>query len=181
MELATELSCPPAAAYAVLSDTLRFPEWCPHIEGARVLVREGDVSVVEFSTPLSPGGRMTVELVHDPPVSVSFRQADSYRGGGFAGTVRLAPGRDGSSSTVTLSVSAAISPFQVARRRAVQEALSQALDSLCRRVAAVRDGAGAGDGRTLLLEVVRRDGVLELSYRGRRQAYRPEPSGGGER
>jgi hypothetical protein len=70
------------AVWALLTDLEHSAGWLPGIDRARVLTREGDISVVEVDIA---GTRLVIEVVESPPTGARFEQVDRARGGGVSG------------------------------------------------------------------------------------------------
>jgi uncharacterized protein YndB with AHSA1/START domain len=70
--------------FAALTDYSRYKDWVPGTKKSHVLVREGDIVVVEFEAPRFATKPVTFEFVHNAPVQIIFRALGAWV---FLGTV----------------------------------------------------------------------------------------------
>ena len=76
--------------FAVLTDYEKYVDWSPDVVGAAVLVREGDIVVADFQSPVLLEGKSILELVHSRPTSITYRQVDQHESRCLQGTWMLA-------------------------------------------------------------------------------------------
>ncbi len=165
-QASVELEVTPAAAYAMLTDYDRYQDWVPGVTHSQTLAREGDIVIVELAID-EPGRKLVLELVHTPPRAVSFSQVDEASSRGCTGSWELADG-DGSLAVLKAQITVQSPFFALARRWKMAAALDRVLAALQARAAqtAVLDPRGSGEQRRKILEVVKRNGELEVWFKG---------------
>jgi len=160
--------------FARLIDYPNLKNWLPGLHDARVLVREGDVVVVEVTAPGLGAPSLVLELVHAPPAKAHFTRVDRYRGEGTTGLWALAESEAGSGAELLVRLQPGAGMVGFGGRRRLREGLDKALD-------AIRSGFERNrpetetEGRRKILEVTRsgdsvvvwhRGEVFELPHRG---------------
>jgi hypothetical protein len=151
--------------FARLTDYANLKTWLPGVMDARVLVREGDVVVVEVTAPGLGAQSLVLELVHAPPTKAHFTRVDRYRGAGTTGSWALTASDTGSGTDfrVQLQPGAGLAGF--GRRRRFREGLENVLE-------AIRTGLDEKmpdpepEGRRKILEVARSGDTVVVWHRG---------------
>lgn len=162
--------------YRWLTDVARLREWLPGVARARVLIREGDIQVVEFEAPGLAGAPATFELVLSPARRLDWRQVGTLGERGLSGTLSLHPAADGGLETRVVGELRLRLPWHRWRAGgALSRALEQALAAL-RAAAGHRLPAGHA-ARRKILEVRRHGDRLEVWYQGRRYSAPLEGTG----
>ena len=173
------LAAPRRLVFPHLTDYDRFGEWVPGVTRSRVLEREGDIVVAEFASPLGPGGKVVLELVHTPPEAVIFTQVERYRRRGLSGRLEFREEGEGRETALTIVASVGASPLDLSSRGRLRSALAAAAAAAVARTADLAAaGPTPGGERKKILEVVRRGGTLDVWFRGERFTF---PEAGGER
>jgi len=143
------------AAWSLLTDHEQSAAWLPGITDARVLTREGDISVVELTVDGRP---LVLEVVASPPNGVRFEQVDRSEGGGISGGWNL---RDDDAEGLVLdaeiSVSTPLLAFGTGRR--LQTALEHTATAVADQLRRPATAQLATYRRALA--VIRRGNVIE--------------------
>ena len=153
--------------HAVLTDYRRYREWLPGVTRSRVLVHEGDISVVEFETPRFAPRPVTFEFICTTPDRIVFRQVGQLGVRGLSGAFTVTLGAGGA-GTAGLEVQARLRmPFyRLAPRRLLGRMLEESGSALEARLDALAHPLSTADKRRMILEVRRRRGTLEVWYQG---------------
>jgi hypothetical protein len=183
LSLALDLPGAPAEVFARLTGYARLGGWVPGLLSARVLVREGDIAVLELigSDASAP---LVLEVVETRPERLTFSQVDRFRGDGVSGTCELRPTAHGDEPATALELGLHFDCTVLAwpgaraamRRRleAVATALAQVLAREVEDTAAHGSHTAQGTAPRTILEL-RRDGDrLLLWLDGRRWRLEPE-------
>lgn len=176
---AVTLPLPQSEAFNLMTQYDALPEILEGITWARILTREGDITVLVLRGPLLDGSELVLELVHSPCSSVVFAQADRYRQRGCTGQVRIQPSpEDPECSTLTLDLHIPIGLLSfLARAEASRQAerCLEALRSRAEHTAAVRDQDQEETPR-LILQLVKGESSLDVTLHGQtyQLALRPE-------
>jgi hypothetical protein len=100
------------SARALLGDLGQIGRWLPGVTGARVLTREGDISVVELE---AQGPPLMFEVISMPPGGARFEQVNRRRG--IAGSWQLRDTADGELElSAELRAPASLLDFAAGRR-----------------------------------------------------------------
>ncbi len=159
------LSPTPRSVFAVLADYQTYSKWCPRVESARLLAREGDVAVVELGVA-STAQPFVLEMVQTQERSLMFTQVDRYRTQGLTGRLELSAVDGGTQVSGELAFGAPI--YRFGCRRRLRQALEDVLQALSERVDPQGvDEEAPVDARTLL-EVRRSPEGLEVIVGSRR-------------
>ncbi len=168
VEGAIEIAANRDALFDHLTDYPRLAEWLPGVESARVLVREGDVVIVELAAPGLAAASLVLELVHSPPNLVHFTRVDRYRGEGTTGTWELAETDGGSELRASLRPGPSFASSR--GRRHLKVGVDRALEAIRRGVeqmSSEKEIENEPNGRRKILEVTRRGDTVEVWYRGK--------------
>jgi hypothetical protein len=162
----TSLLLPIARAriFKILTEYALYRKWIPGVTRSRVLMSEGDITVVELRWPRVSEEDLVFELVQSPPVSVVFNEVGPGTLSGRWDLTELEGGR----RTLVKSQLKAPAPFyRPAQRRLLRRLLEETTSALEQRA---RLGAGLvgveTTTRSKLLEITRRRGRLELWWQG---------------
>lgn len=151
--------------FARLTDYPNLKNWLPGLNDARVLVREGDVVVVEVAAPGLGAPSLVLELVHAPPAKVHFTRVDRYRGEGTTGLWALAESGDGSGSELQVRLQPGAGLVGFGGRRKFRDGLDTALEAI--RAGFVEEKPEpTADGRRKILEVTRSGDTVVVWHRG---------------
>jgi hypothetical protein len=164
---------PPRAVFSLLADYRAYPEWCPEVESARLLAREGDVAVVELRVPAHIAQPVVLEMVQTPERSLMFTQVDRYRTQGLAGRLELSA-EAGGQTRVRGELAIGAPAYRLGCRRRLRQALDGVLLSLAEQVAPQETREEAPPEARTLLEVRRSPQGLEVIVGPRRFRF-PEP------
>ena len=153
--------------HAVLTDYGHYRDWLPGVTQSRVLVHEGDISVVELEAPRFAARPVTFEFICTTPDRIIFRQVGQLGVRGLSGAFTLATGTGGA-GTASLEVEARLRMpvYRLAPRRLLRRMLEESRPALEARLNALAHPPSAADNRRMILEVRRRAGALEVWYRG---------------
>lgn len=163
------LEVPRERAFAVLADEPRYPEWLPGVEEAHVLARDGDVAVVEIRAPRFRAEKVVLELIYSPPAEVRFRQVGAYGRPAIAGRCELRDDDDEGDTRLRVEIRAATPLLALGSRRRLRHAVAAAVAAFAERIADVAAGkATAPGGKRKILEILERDGGLEIHLRDER-------------
>ncbi len=153
--------------HAVLTDYGHYRDWLPGVTQSRVLVHEGDISVVELEAPRFAARPVTFEFICTTPDRIIFRQVGQLGVRGLSGAFTLTTGTGGT-RTAGLEVEARLRlPFyRLAPRRLLGRVLEESRPALEARLGALAHPPATADNRRMILEVRRRRGTLEVWYQG---------------
>ncbi len=149
-----------------LGDYARYQDWLPPISRSRVLIHEGDISVVEIEAPDFTDRRISLECIHTGAGQWVLKQIGQAEGRGLILKVGLSPGeRGGTDILADLELRQSWPGFGLRER--ITRALDQALASLDQSPARGDHATGAAR-RRLLLELQKTPEGISVSYLGRR-------------
>jgi ribosome-associated toxin RatA of RatAB toxin-antitoxin module len=63
---AAVLPCDPSLAYQLLTDYDSYSEWMPFVSASKLLAREGDLAIAEFTLARPRDEKVVVECIHSP-------------------------------------------------------------------------------------------------------------------
>jgi hypothetical protein len=149
--------------FARLTDYPNLKNWLPGVDDARVLVREGDVVVVEVAAPRLGAPSLVLELVHAPPAKVHFTRVDRYRGEGTTGLWALGESGGGSELRVRLQPGAGL--VGLGGRRKFRDSLNTALKAISAGFVG-QEPESEAEGRRKILEVTRSGDTVVVWHRG---------------
>lgn len=154
-----------AEIFARLTDYPNLRNWLPGLNDARVLVREGDVVVVEVAAPGLGAPSLVLELVHAPPAKAYFTRVDRYRGEGTTGLWALAESETGSGAELRVRLQPGAGLVGLGGRRRFREGLDRALEAIS--AGFVEEKAEPeSEGRLKILEVSRSGDTVVVWHRG---------------
>ena len=81
--------------YALLADYGRYAEWAVDVAQSEILDQEGDIAIVEFTSPELLPDKYVLELIHSPPNSILYQQVDQFEGQGLRGSWQLSEAPEG--------------------------------------------------------------------------------------
>jgi ribosome-associated toxin RatA of RatAB toxin-antitoxin module len=166
-----------AVVYGLLADYEQYAEWVPEVSSSRVLDREGDITVAEFSV----GSRtLTLEIIASPPYSVEYSTVDELKRRAVSGSWRLSEDEamGGVNLETRLSVNTGL--LDLGSRRRIREGLELALSAVSQQIARiVRHSPPTGFVRRKIMEVVRHSDGLRIWFEGDRYEFRKLPRGAG--
>ena len=146
-----------------------YKDWVPGIKESQVLVREGDIVVVEFEAPRFSSKPVTFEFVQNAPVQVIFQQVGQYREQGLFGRWNIASGPTANEVQLQGRAEVRAPVYMFSAKKQLQTAMNDGLEALreyigvpsavTRREEAVQ--------RLKILEVRRHQDGLEVWYQGR--------------
>jgi len=151
--------------FARLTDYPNLKNWLPGVNGARVLVREGDVVVVEVAAPGLGAPSLVLELVHAPPAKAHFTRVDRYRGEGTTGLWALADSDTGSGAELRVRLQPGAGLVGLGGRRRFREGLEKALGAI-RAGFVEKKPEREVEGRRKILEVTRSGDTVVVWHRG---------------
>jgi hypothetical protein len=104
--LNVRVDAPRERVFGLLTDYEGYVEWTPDVIDVTLLAKEGDIAVVEFSSPELMSGRYQLEFVHSRPDAIVYRQKGLFeRTGrqdwGVRGSWKLSDAPDGTGCIVT--------------------------------------------------------------------------------
>jgi len=172
------IDVPRSTLFSLLTDYDSYQVWAHDITHSRTLAREGDVSIVEVVAPRFGGGTFVFELVHTPPVSVTFSQVGRY-GGGVSGRWDLEESVGGRESLLEGRMSARAAFYDLSCSRRMREALTSVLGSLAEHASRL-ETAPVEESRRRILAVVRKGPSLEV-WLDEERFHLVKSSGDGER
>ena len=153
--------------FARLTDYPNLKNWLPGLKDARVLVREGDVVVVEVAAPGLGAPSLVLELVHAPPAKAHFTRVDRYRGEGTTGLWALAESDTGSGSEFRVRLQPGAGMVGFGGRRRFREGLDTALEAIRSGFVEKKlDPEPEVEGRRKILEVTRSGDTVVVWHRG---------------
>jgi hypothetical protein len=153
--------------HAVLSDYGRYRDWLPHVTQSRVLVHEGDISVVELEAPRFAVRPVTFEFICTTPDRIIFRQVGQLGVRGLSGAFTITTGTGGARMTgLEVEARLRLPLYRLAPRRLLRRMLEESCPALEARLNALARPPSAADRRRMILEVRRRRGTLEVWYQG---------------
>jgi hypothetical protein len=153
--------------FARLTDYPKLKNWLPGVNDARVLVREGDVVVVEVAAPGLGAPSLVLELVHAPPAKAHFTRVDRYRGEGTTGLWALAESDTGSGADLRVRLQPGAGLVGLGGRRRFREGLDKALEAI--RAGFVEkkpEPEPESEDRRKILEVTRSGDTVVVWHRG---------------
>ena len=148
-----------------LTDYPNLKSWLPGVDDARVLVREGDVVVVEVAAPGLGAPSLVLELVHAPPAKAHFTRVDRYRGEGTTGLWALAPSGSGAGTEFRVRLQPGAGLVGFGGRRKFRDGLETALEAIRAGFVEEKPESTAA-GRRKILEVTRSGDTVVVWHRG---------------
>lgn len=156
--------------FAILTDYASHVDWMPGVASAEVLAREESTGIVwaEFLSPALKPEKYVLEFVESPPGAIAFQEVGTYRSRGLAGEWGLESAGQGE-----VRVRGALrwrTSFwrRLADRRAARRLLQAQLAAVQEAVALARGESTASGPGQVVLEVIDRDGKIEVTFRGQR-------------
>jgi ribosome-associated toxin RatA of RatAB toxin-antitoxin module len=155
--------------FAALTDYSRYKDWVPGTKKSHVLVREGDIVVVEFEAPRFATKPVTFEFVHNAPAQIIYQQVGQYREHGLFGEWNITIGS--TENEVQLQGRAEIrAPFYMFWiKKRLERALNESLNAFQAHIG-IRTSephAETTGERVKILEVRQRRNSVEVWYQGR--------------
>lgn len=160
--------------FAVLAEYASYADWMPGVTSAAVLHREESTGIVwaEFLSPALRPDKYVLEFVESPPGAIAFHEVGTYRARGLAGEWALEPAGDGE-VRVRGALRWRTSPWRrLADRRVAGALLHGQLAAVQEAVALARGESGAAGPGQVVLDVIERDGTIEVTFRGQRYELR---------
>ena len=92
--------------FEVLTDFNGYAEWMPDIAESTVLAQEGDIFVVEFSSPELMAEKYQLEVVCSKPTSIRYKQIGIFeetrkQSSGLSGSWEIIDSSDGKGTAIT--------------------------------------------------------------------------------
>lgn len=151
--------------FARLTDYTKLSTWLPGVDSAKVLVREGDVVVVEVAAPGLGAPSLVLEFVHAPPAKAHFTRVDRYRGEGTTGLWALAEADAGSGTELRVRLQPGAGLVGLGGRRRFRQDLERALEAI-RAGFIGKKPEREIEGRRKILEVTRSGDTVVVWHRG---------------
>lgn len=154
--------------FSILSDFNSYEQWMPDVMHSHVLVKEGDITVLELMCPAYKSDKFVVECIETSNASIVFTQIDQYRQGGLYSKWEIAQeaGQKVSQLTGQIQIRTEFYKELVAKKRVrgVMERTMAAIGQRVQQVATNQIGFGATAGKTKLLEVVQKPTGIEVRF-----------------
>ncbi len=157
-----QFDIPAPALYAMLTDYDSYSEWIREITHSRTLAKEGDVVIAEFEAPRYSSGKLVMEFIHSPPVSVLYSQVDRYRERGLSGRWDLAEGEGEKGVVLRGRMNAKTSFYNLSSRKKVREALAGIVAAIPERA----NRLAPHESRRRILSVVKQGQNLRVWLQG---------------
>ncbi len=161
------LAVPGEHVLALLEDYALFGEWFPGVRTATVLVREGDIAVIEAEgdTAMTPSPSNVFEIVRTGPREFVFTQVGLFREQGVSGRCRVEECGDGTESVLRVEVVLKTRGFAFGKARLLRGYLQRFSAAVVERARKAASGA-LRPSRRKVLEVRRMGAMVEIWYRG---------------
>ena len=164
------LSADPSSVYDILIDYDNYLEWFPITSHSKLMVKEGDLAIAEFSFEKPPNSKLTMECIHTRNEMVLHRK--------IAGTFPLTRVQwnlqsEGTGTKVTLRTEMELSNWRVLYPGMAQNFVTRALLTAAEgRVSAFSSELQDQGGRKFL-EIIETDESLEIWLMGKKYKLTP--------